>query len=365
MNNLTVSNSNKNLKIILTGGGTAGHIWPIVSVIDELKKSPENDVLYVGSSNGPEKEIASNAQIPFRGLLVGKWRGYFSLSNILDLGKTFIGLIQAYFLLNGFKPDLIFAKGGYVTFPVLYWAKKFHLPLVIHESDVIPGKANRWAANFAQKICVGYPTQYYKEFPIEKMSYTGTPIQKDFFIDHSKASSIPTILITGGSQGSMKINQILGQILPDLLESYEIYHLTGDKNFVDIVKQNNVTNSHYHPIGFTSDMAKIMSNSDLIVTRAGANTLAEISALKKASILIPYPGASSDHQTANANVYKENGAAQVLKEIDLTSESLLNTINRLMPDAPARNQMGVNAHKLAKLAAAQDIAKIITHLIKK
>lgn len=351
----------KKIKIILTSGGTAGHIWPIISIIDELKKDSNLEFLYIGSHQGPEKKIAQDQNIPFKGLVVGKWRGYFSLSNIWDLFKTLFGLIQAYFLIIKFKPDVVFAKGGYVTFPVLFWTKKFKIPLVIHESDAIAGKANRWASSFAQKICVGYPIEYYQDIDLSKIIYTGTPVQKEFLNVASVKNEKPTILITGGSQGSVKINQIIESILPELLEKFEVYHQIGLNNFD---KKNIFKNINYYPIGFTREMAKIMAKSDLVVSRSGANTLAEISQLAKASILIPFPSAASNHQASNADVYKKSLAAVVISEKELTPDFLLTEINRLMTDQNLRNQMGQNAHEFARPQAAHEIAKIIIDTVK-
>lgn len=344
----------KKIKVILTSGGTAGHVWPIVSIIDELKKHSNVDFLYVGSRQGLEKKIAHDQNIALKELLVGKWRGYISLSNIWDLLKTFIGLIQAYFLIIKFKPDVVFAKGGYVTFPVLFWTKQFKIPLVIHESDSILGKANRWATSFAQKICVGYPAEYYQNIDSSKIVYTGTPIQKEFLEIAVHENERPIILITGGSQGSVKINQIVESILPELLKKYVIYHQIGANNI-----DNNINKPNYHPIGYTHEMAKIMAQADLVVSRSGANTLAEISQLAKAAILIPYPAAASDHQVSNAKIYEKAHAAEMILEKELTPDVLLNKINLLMADLTLRNRLSQNAHQFARPQAAKIIAKII------
>lgn len=346
------------IKILLTGGGTAGHIWPIISVIDILKKDTNIDYLYVGSRQGLEKNIAKNYNIKFKGLIVGKWRNYFSISNFGDILKTVIGLFQAYFLILSYKPNIVFAKGGYVTAPILFWTKVLNIPLVIHESDVIPGKANLWAAGFARRICVGFPPNYYSQFKKDKVVYTGTPIKDEFVNSILTHGRTPSILITGGSQGSGAINHLIKQILPQLLENYEVYHLLGQNDF-NIFKDIQKNHDNYFPEEFSNNMAEIMAKANLVVTRSGANTLTEISALAKPSILIPYPNAASNHQMANANVYKENGAAIVLVENNLTSTELLKNINELMKNPVLLNNLGSSAHKLFKRDSAQIIVNII------
>lgn len=348
-------------KIILTGGGTAGHISPIIAIAQILKKQNDLEFVFFGSASGPEKKIALEFKIPFRGLIVGKWRPYFSLLNIWDLFKTFIGLFQAFFSLIFSRPKIIFAKGGYVTFPILFWARIFKIPVVIHESDVVMGKANRWAAQFAKKICVGFPVKNYnsiKNIPFQKLIYTGIPIRPEFFQKDHPIKDKPVVLITGGSQGAAKINQLIIEILPSLLEKYEIYHLCGEVNFKKLIAHK-PNNPAYHLIAFTNDLPKLMQNADLVVSRAGANTLMEIAAQKKPVILIPFPAASLDHQTANAKVFEEFSAAKVLIEKNLTGQLLLSMIDRLMQDANEREKLGQAIGQFSQPNAAQNIVNIL------
>lgn len=345
-------------KIILTGGGTAGHISPIVAIAEILKRNVRVQYLYVGSRNGPEKEIAKNAQINFYPIFTGKHRNYISFSNFIDLFKIFFGLIQSYFLLFHFKPDVIFAKGGYVTFPILFWAKVFKIPVIIHESDIIMGRANLWASRFAKKICLGFPLHYYHEdLPKDKIVYTGIPIKDEFFQKSGSQNIRPTILITGGSQGSQKINQLVKEILPDLLKQYDVYHLTGNRDFEEFKKLS--SNEHYHFYSFTNEMPSLLCQANLVISRAGANTLAEISAAAKPAILIPLPSAHLDHQAANAAFYAEKNAAVVVSEKNLTSSSLLSIINHLLEDKEFITLLGHHASEFARQDAAQEIVEII------
>lgn len=345
-------------KIILTGGGTVGHISPIIALIEVLKKNSRINYLYVGSRNGPECEIAQKNQIKFKGIFAGKRRNYSSSSNFIDFFKIILGLIQAYFILIIFKPDVIFSKGGYVTFPIVFWAKRFKIPLVIHESDSVMGSINMYSAKFAQKVCVGFPIENYQNLNIsfDKLVYTGTPIRKEFYTIEPIKSQKQTILITGGSQGASKINSIILEILPELIKEFEIYHLVGKNDFENIKTKFSFEN--YHPIEFTENMADLMNKSDLVISRAGS-TVAEISALGKASILIPLPSAHKDHQTKNAQIYADKNAAVLVSEKNLTASSLLSIIKRLLEDDEFRLLIGHHAKEFATENATQDIIDIL------
>lgn len=344
-------------KIILTGGGTAGHISPILAICEVLKTNHQIDFLYVGGKNNLEKDLAQKNNLPFKGIITGKRRNYFSFSNFIDFFKILIGIIQSYFLILSYKPNIIFAKGGYVAFPLVFTAKLFKIPLVIHESDTMMGKSNRYAVSYARKICLGFPVKYYQDIPMEKAVYTGTPVIKAFFTVAKEKNTRPTILITGGSQGSEKLNNIITEILPELSKKYEIYHIAGEKN---ILKQREkFSNEHYHPLGFTDNMAELMNKADLIVSRSGANTLAEISALGKPSILVPLLSSHLNHQEINANIYEKANAAVNLSESYLTSSSLGSIINRLMEDEKLRNLLGESAKQFCGKDSVQEIINIL------
>lgn len=345
-------------KIILTGGGTAGHITPILPIIEILKRNARIDYLYVGSRNGIEKEITQKNDIKFYGLVVGKRRNYISISNVIDLFKIFIGLIQSYFLLTNFRPEVIFAKGGYVTFPILFWAKKFNIPVIIHESDIVMGRANLWASHFAKKICLGFPLQYYQQsLPKEKMVYTGIPVKKEFYNLSTTANERPNILITGGSQGSSKINECIMQIAKDLAEKYEVYHLTGQRDFK--ILSEKINTDHYNLMAFSDNMPQLLGKADLIISRAGASTIAEIAAVGRASVLIPLPTAHMDHQSANAKILLQKNAAVVISEKSLTGSSLLSIINNLTEDREFRQILAHHVKQFAVVDSATQIVDLI------
>lgn len=345
------------MRILLTGGGTAGHAWPIILVGESLVKNARVKLLYVGSRQGIERELVSGYAIPFRAIFTGKRRPYFSFSNFWDRVKIGLGIVQALFIILTFSPEVIFAKGGYVTVPVLIWLKFFKIPLVIHESDVVVGRANLWAARFAKKICLGFPIEYYQEnLPLKKLIYTGIPVHPDFTKTPIKAGTRPKILITGGSQGSSKINELVSQILGELLVKYEIWHLAGKRDFGKLSK---LQNPFYHLFDFSDQMPKFMRDADLVISRAGAGTLAEISAAGKASIIIPLETATFEHQKANAQVFQDKNAAVVVSEKNLTSSSLKSIIEDIIEDKSMLGLLGHHARGLYQPNATEEIVEAI------
>jgi UDP-N-acetylglucosamine--N-acetylmuramyl-(pentapeptide) pyrophosphoryl-undecaprenol N-acetylglucosamine transferase len=345
------------MKILLTGGGTAGHAWPIILVAKALQKNKRNRVLYVGTG-GIEKELAKKSDIPFKKILAGKKRAYFSILNFFDIFKTLFGLIQAFFLLLFFRPKVIFAKGGYVTFPIIFWVKLFKIPLVIHESDSVIGRTNAYAAKKASKICLGFPVRYYENLNIslDRVIYTGIPIGDEFFQTQIKMADRPNILITGGSQGSSRINKIIAEILPKLLEKYSVTHISGENDFDQL---NKLDDPNYHLVSFSYEMSKYFRDADLVISRAGASTLAEISASEKAAIIIPLPESASDHQAKNAKVYGDLNAAVVLGESHLSAESLLSIVKNLLSDEKMRELLGHHAKSLSRPGATNEIVDIL------
>lgn len=339
------------MKILFTGGGTAGHIFPILALIEKAK-AKGIDYLYVGS-NGMEAKIAHQNRLNFQSIPVGKWRHYWDWRNLTDVFKTLSGLVKAYFILKKYQPDVVFAKGGYVTFPVLYWVRKMRLPLIIHESDIVPGKANIWAAKFARKICVGFPIENYDQLPKEKLVYTGIPIKENdkAFI---KPTQRPLLLITGGSLGSQRINKLINEIKLRLTEKYEVFHQIGENNLKD---EEPISN--YHAFAFRDDLSSIIKSADLIISRAGATTLAEIAYYAKPAIVIPYPFASHQHQEKNARFLSGKQAIELLDEEGLDSETLFNKIDYILSDNEARERLSSNIKNFSKLGSADQILELM------
>lgn len=359
--------TNKPIKILLTGGGTAGHISPIVALSQSLDTNKRVKVLYVGSRTGLDRELASKYKLNFKGIFTGKRRNYFSLSNGWDLFKIFIGIVQSYFIVKFYSPNVVFSKGGYVSYPILFWVKRFKIPLVIHESDSVLGKANVYALKFAKKVCLGFPLDSYQDIPLEKSVYTGIPVRREFF--GGDITEENTILITGGSQGSQILNKRVLEILDELLKKYKIIHIVGKNNIEKIKEEVKMhvlrQNPNYELIDFTEEMPLFMKRSSLIISRAGANTLAEISATGKPAILVPLTTASADHQSKNAQIYQDHNAAVVLSEGGLTGSSLLSIINQLMTDENTRKLIGHHAEAFARRDSVEEIIEILFQNIKR
>ena len=245
---------------------------------------------------------------------------------------------------------------------ILYFTPKFKIPLVIHESDAIIGRANLWAGKFAKKICLGFPIEVYKEtLPLEKLIYTGTPVNPEFLEIPIKAGNKLKLLITGGSQGSQKINSIIWEILPSLLKKYEIWHLAGETLYENL---SQIEFPNYHLYKFTYDLPKFLRDADLVISRAGASTLTEISASSKAAIIIPIAESAGNHQVANAKVYADQNAAVVLTEKNLSSSSLESIIDSLMKDKNLRELLGHHAHSLYQPDATDSIIETIFEVAK-
>src|SRR3990167_1775409 len=322
-------------RIVLTGGGTAGHVTPNLALIEKLQ-SLGWEIDYIGSKNGPEKNIIQSINVRYHIINTGKLRRYFSWQNFIDPFRIMQGICQAYALLYTLKPDIIFSKGGFVAFPVVFAAWLRKIPIVAHESDLTPGLANRISYPFVRNICVTFAAakKYFKNS--NKIIITGTPLRKEILngkrdqglalCDFTKDK--PCLLVIGGSQGSAVINQIIRKSLPKLTEKLQIFHICGqwklDLNLKNI--------PGYFQIEYaTSELPHIFAASDIIVSRAGANTIYEILALKKPHILIPLPiTITRGDQIQNANYFATQGVSTVIQEEQLTEEVLLTALINLL-----------------------------------
>lgn len=371
------------MRVLLTGGGTGGHLSPLLAVAKalqkeaDLKKEPLK-LVYLGPCNNFSDLILKSAGIETRNVMAGKWRRYFSFMNFIDIFRGFFGLMQALFKVLFFMPDVVFSKGGYGSVPVVFAARLFWIPIVIHESDAIPGKANRIMQHFADVIAVSYEMTKGFSDPT-KTYFTGSPV-RDTLIggDPAKARAAlgiktgkPVLLILGGSQGAKKINEVIGQILIRLVETYEVVHQCGEKNYDDAKDLAGkagikVGRDNYHLYPFMQDgkeeLKNALSCADLILSRAGASSIAEIAAYGKPSILVPLHGSANDHQVHNAFEVAKAGAAIALREENLTPELLLGKIDILMNDLPLRKMMGEKAKLFYHAGSSATIADIILKL---
>lgn len=313
-------------RIILTGGGTAGHVTPNIALLPELKNH-NFDVHYIGSYDGIEKKLIEEFDIPYHGISSGKLRRYFDPKNFSDPFKVIKGYHESVKLMKKLKPDVVFSKGGFVSVPVVLAAKRCKIPTIIHESDMTPGLANKICIPCATKICANFP-ETVKALPAEKTVLTGTPIRKELFSGNKLLGlefcnftiNKPVILVIGGSLGSVVVNEAVRSILPTLLEKYQIIHLCGK----DKVDQSLVGTKGYVQFEYIKkELSDLMDAADLVISRAGANAICEILALRKPNILIPLSAAASrGDQILNAGSFEKQGFSYVIKEEELTGETL-------------------------------------------
>ena len=319
-------------KIVMTGGGTAGHVTPNIALMPTLRKAGY-EIAYIGSYEGIEKRLIEEQGIPYYGISSGKLRRYFDPKNFSDPFKVIKGLAQAVGHLRKLKPDIVFSKGGFVSVPVVLAAKLCHIPAIIHESDITPGLANKLAIPGATKVCCNFP-ETLKYLPAEKAVYTGSPIRQELLSGNAEkglaycnlsSKNKPVLMIIGGSTGSKIINDNIRAILPQLLEKYIVLHLCGkgnlDANLKDI--------ANYIQLEYAGkELADLFALSDFVISRAGANAICELLALRKPNILIPLSAAASrGDQILNANSFKASGYSYVLEEEKLTADSLMNAIS--------------------------------------
>lgn len=319
--------------IVLTGGGTAGHVTPNIAMIPALQKKGFQ-ISYIGSYDGIEKKLIEDMGIPYYGISSGKLRRYFDPKNFSDPLKVLKGYGEAKKLLKQLKPDVVFSKGGFVTVPVVIAAKHRKIPAVIHESDMTPGLANKLCIPSAVKVCCNFP-ETVEKLPADKAVLTGTPIRQEL-LDGSKLAALkftgfqtgkPVLLIIGGSLGSVAVNTAVRQILPSLLQDFQVIHLCG-KDKLDESLKNTPGYVQYEYI--KKELADLFALADVVISRAGANAICEISALKKPNLLIPLSAnASRGDQILNAQSFKRLGYSEVLEEEELTDEKLLTAIRRL------------------------------------
>jgi len=312
--------------------------------------------------------------IEYINILAGKARRYFSLLNFFDIFKTFFGIIGATIKVFNIYPDVIFSKGAYSSFPVLFAAKILRIPVVIHESDSAPGRTNLWAAKFAKRIAVSYP-EATKYFDANKVAVTGNPVRKNLELlqprDNSKQflnleENIPTILILGGSLGAKIINEQVLNILPQLVEKYYVIHQTGKVNIEEVLGVANVVltdakfKSRYRPFDYLSNLNMSMAAgaSNLIVSRAGS-AIFEIAHWGIPSIIIPITDSNGDHQRQNAYNYARSGGAIVIEEANLSPNILLSEINRIIDDKNLYKKMSDGAKGFIKTDASDLIAREI------
>nr|WP_303182593.1 undecaprenyldiphospho-muramoylpentapeptide beta-N-acetylglucosaminyltransferase [Lachnoclostridium phocaeense] len=320
-------------RIILTGGGTAGHVTPNIALLPRLKEL-QYDIHYIGSYNGIEKELIEQFGIPYHGISSGKLRRYFSVQNFTDPFRVLKGFGEAQKLIKLLKPDVIFSKGGFVSVPVVMAGKKCKVPVIIHESDMTPGLANKLSIPSAVKVCCNFP-ETVELLPADKAVLTGSPIRQELLEgDAEKArnftgftSEKPVILVIGGSLGAVAVNNAVRSNLPELLKDFQVIHLCGrGKLDPTLNNQNGYVQYEY----IKDELKDLFALTDIVISRAGANAICELLALHKPNLLIPLSAnASRGDQILNARSFERQGFSMVLEEEEITSEKFLSCVHTL------------------------------------
>ncbi len=367
-------------RVVLSGGVSGGHTFPLIAVARSLRKLfPDGiEFLFIGSRGRFESESMAAEGIPAEYVLTGKMRRYFSFKNFIDPFKVPIGFLQALWKLYIFMPDAVFAKGGSASVPVVLAAWIFRIPVLIHDSDAVAGRANRFLARFAKRIAIAYPSAR-TFFPPVKTALTGNPVREEILSgDAVRGASFLglspdklTLLILGGSQGSVILNEAVLRILPELLrDGVQVIHQTGSENYqliMQLAEEYGVTgeNSGYVVRDFfsASQLADILALSSVVLSRAGAGSIAELAATKKAAILVPLLSAANDEQRMNAYDIAEIGGALVIEEPNLGEHLLFDKVRYLMNDAPLRSSMGEKIYTFYHPDAADSIAYGIQSLM--
>jgi len=370
------------MKIIFTGGGSGGHFYPIIAIAESIQKiSKEKKVLspemFFFSPSPYNPGILFDHNISYQKVSAGKIRRYFSLKNITDIFKTIWGTLNALFDVFDIYPDVVFSKGGFGSFPTVLAARILRIPVFIHESDSTPGRANKWAGKFADRVAISYK-ETAEYFPKNKVSYTGQPIWSEKLTPIANQASeffgfdetVPTIFVLGGSQGAEIINNIILDILPDLIKDFQIIHQTGQANFAMIketaaaILLDNQNKDRYKPLGYLNSLEMRMAAgaATLVISRAGS-TIFEISSWQKPSIIIPIADSNENHQVKNAFAYAKAGACSVIEESNLKPNILITEIKRIIENPELSEKMKAGAKDFWKPGAADEIATELLRIV--
>jgi len=365
------------MKILLTGGGTGGHFYPLIAIAEKLVElGDKNKIvdlkLYYMSDSPYDKRMLYENGITFVLIPAGKMRVYSSIKNFFDIFKTatgaFFGLMSMFFI----YPDVVISKGGYSAFPAVFAAKLLRIPVIVHESDSYPGRMNLWTSKFAKRVAVSWP-EAGEYMPKDKTALTGQPIRKAILHGSPEGAyeffkfnpALPTILVIGGSQGAEKINNIIIEILPELLKKYQVIHQAGVNNIEEVKLRSKLKTDmdkdfadRYFATPYLNNLTTRMAAgiSNLVISRAGS-AIFEIASWGIPSIIIPITNSNGDHQRKNAYSYDRAGACEVIEENNLTNHLLMSEIDKLISNQDRIDTMKANALAFANPNAAQIIAQ--------
>ncbi|HHY74527.1 MAG TPA: undecaprenyldiphospho-muramoylpentapeptide beta-N-acetylglucosaminyltransferase [Bacillus bacterium] len=363
------------MKIVVSGGGTGGHIYPAIAFIKEVKKhDPKAEFLYIGTANGLEKSIVERENIPFKSIEITGFKRKLSFENIKTIIRFFKGMVVSKKYIKEFKPDIVLGTGGYVCGPVVYAAAKLKVPTMIHEQNSVPGLTNKFLSKYVDKValCFEEAGQF---FPEEKQVLTGNPRASEVVgIDGNRGKQSvgldpakKVVLIVGGSRGAKPINDAFLEVLPLVAKKdYQVLYVTGEVHYENVLQAVKKVGSPENVIikSFIHNMPEVLAGVDLIVARAGATTLAEITALGIPSILIPSPYVTNNHQEKNARALGNNGAAIVRLEKDMSGKMLLNDIDHILLDEETLGKMKQASLLLGMPLAAKNLFDVAEELVR-
>lgn len=358
------------MKIVLTGGGTGGHIYPALSVAQCLRG---DEVRYVGTAEGPEARIVPAAGVDFHAVPSRKLSRRPTPGTVVALAVSAWGVVRAAAMLRAWKPDVVLGTGGYASAGVMFAAALLRIPTVVHEANVVPGRVNRLLARLCTRIALTYEasTQY---FPAGKTVVTGVPVRADLLSadpaharnQYGLAADSPTLVVSGGSGGAQTLNRAVLEALPALGEmGIQIVHPTGRTHFDAAAQEAGAKYPFYHPTAYVDDMPSLLAAAALIVCRGGSSTLAEVTAAGLPAIVVPYPFAVADHQTHNARALEEAGAALLIRDAEFTGERLVREVRALLDDRDRLETMRAASRAQGKPEAAQRVADLLRDVARK
>lgn len=367
------------MKVLIVAAGTGGHITPGISIADKIKReNPNSEILFVGTKNGIENDIVPKAGYKIKHIRASGIERKISIKNIKNACNLLMGIFDSKKVIKEFEPDIVIGTGGFVCFPIFKQATKLHIPTMLHESNSIPGKVVTTMANKVDTIMVGFKQAEKRIKNARNIVYTGTPSKMTTYVPEDNLrkkldlkEDMPVLLIIGGSQGAKKINEYLVDILCNGKEkNYQTIFVTGPKQYDNVIAQIEKKKCNIDKLKdlkvlpYVYNMEEYMSVADLLISRAGALSLTEICVMGKPSILIPYPYAAENHQEYNAKILEKNGAAKVLLERDMSSDTLNGLLEVLINDKNKLFEMGANARKLGILDVEDRIYVEIKKLLK-
>lgn len=363
------------MKIVVSGGGTGGHIYPALALIREIQKENKDaEFLYIGTVNGLESKLVPRENIAFKSIHITGFKRKLSFENVKTIFRFLKGVTDSKRILKEFKPDIVIGTGGYVCGPVVYAAAKLRIPTIIHEQNSVPGLTNKFLSRYVNKIAICFE-EAKNYFPGDKVVFTGNPrasevIGKDGIkgrLSAGLSTTMPAVLIFGGSRGARPINEAVVKALSELAEKpYQVLYITGDVHYEAVKKEAELIGSPKNVVikPFIHNMPEVLAGIDLVVSRAGATTLAEITSLGIPSVLVPSPYVTNNHQEKNAQSLSNHGAAELLLEKDLNSKSLVNSIDEILLNNETVKEMKVKAKKIGVPDSAERLYSLMRQLVK-